>query len=286
MTSLAMLCQRAFCDVRFDEYQILFSHIAQSCPAIEEDFGEPCGALIQYWDHDPDPQVQTLLDATASQCHRHGVDWKCFDDAGAQAFLRHEMGNEYLEAYRHCLHPAQRSDFFRYCYLYRHGGMWLDADLVLIDSPAPLIGQRLPVFLQRPTHGGITNWFLATPARHPLFANLLEVCLRNLADERCRARCAEQRDILTSTGVVAINRVVARHAHEHVCQGASDHPPFIVINHAQHDRLIMSGSQWLGQKLAYKRDHRSWQNWCAEAALNPLAPARQEQLRRSTDPSD
>ena len=286
MNALADLCQRAFHDVRFEEYETLISHIAGITPPLEQHLFSPCGPVIQYWDHNPDEQVQKLLGATEAKCTENKIGWEFFDDARARDFLRHELGTEYLQAYQHCIHAAQRSDFFRYCYLYLNGGMWLDADLVLVASPAPLIGQTVPVFLQRPTHGGITNWFLATPARHPLFAQLLEVCLRNLADESHRAQCAEQRDILTSTGVVAINRVVARYAHDHLRKKNQQQQPFFVIDHDLHDRFIMQGGEWLGQELAYKKDHRAWQRWCAEAPHNPLDPSRQEQLRRSTDGAD
>jgi hypothetical protein len=51
-----------------------------------------------------------------------------FDEDQAREFIGKEYDARHLEAYDLCNHPAMKSDLFRLAYLYRHGGVYVDAD--------------------------------------------------------------------------------------------------------------------------------------------------------------
>lgn len=55
-------------------------------------------------------------------------DHVIFDEAQAREFIRVEYEARHLEAWDLCNHPAMKSDLFRLAYLYRHGGVYIDAD--------------------------------------------------------------------------------------------------------------------------------------------------------------
>lgn len=48
----------------------------------------------------------------------------------ARSFISDHYSPEHVEAFDHCYHPAMRCDYFRLCYLYKHGGFYVDADEV------------------------------------------------------------------------------------------------------------------------------------------------------------
>lgn len=82
--------------------------------------------IVQFWDQETIPS--DVQDCIASWRAIPGFDHVLFDDVRAREFIRAECESRHLEAYDLCNHPAMKSDLFRLAYLYRHGGVYVDAD--------------------------------------------------------------------------------------------------------------------------------------------------------------
>jgi mannosyltransferase OCH1-like enzyme len=82
--------------------------------------------ILQFWD-------QVTIPADIQNCM---ASWRAipnfehvlFDEGRAREFIRMQYDARHLEAYDLCNHPAMKSDLFRLAYLYRHGGVYIDAD--------------------------------------------------------------------------------------------------------------------------------------------------------------
>jgi glycosyltransferase involved in cell wall biosynthesis len=111
-----------------------------------------------------------------------------FDDDGVRKFIQQEFP-QYREVFDSFPFPIQRYDFFRYLAVYRHGGFYLDLDIMLAsglssllhhDSVFPFEGLTLSPFLR--THHKM-DWeignyaFGATPG-HPFLMAVIENCVR------------------------------------------------------------------------------------------------------------
>ena len=59
-------------------------------------------------------------------------DYIFFDDERCKQFLKDEYGEEYLHIFNMLGNGATKADFFRWCYLYKKGGIYLDIDMVCI----------------------------------------------------------------------------------------------------------------------------------------------------------
>jgi hypothetical protein len=83
--------------------------------------------IEQFWDRpDPPADVKSLIESwrrvVPEGCHL------LFDDERALRFIKENYPPLYAEAYEWCFHPAMKSDYFRYAYLYKEGGAHMDAD--------------------------------------------------------------------------------------------------------------------------------------------------------------
>ena len=91
--------------------------------------------LVQYW-HDltdlPDDVRSCLL--SWNRLSAEGFECLMFDDAAARAFIDRRFGDRESSAFGRCRHPAMRSDFFRMCFIVAEGGLYVDADDVLISN--------------------------------------------------------------------------------------------------------------------------------------------------------
>lgn len=82
--------------------------------------------ILQFWDQKTiPPDVQNCM---ASWRSIPDFDHVLFDEEQAREFIRTEYDARHLDAYDLCNHPAMKADLFRLAYLYRHGGVYIDAD--------------------------------------------------------------------------------------------------------------------------------------------------------------
>lgn len=82
--------------------------------------------ILQFWDQKSiPPDVENCM---ASWRAIPNADHVVFDESTAREFIKAEYETRHLEAYDLCNHPAMKSDLFRLAYLYRNGGVYVDAD--------------------------------------------------------------------------------------------------------------------------------------------------------------
>jgi mannosyltransferase OCH1-like enzyme len=271
---LQHLLERDFSNIGMPEYPALFSHVREHYPCVlssNDGNKSTPHVLFQYWDDAPDADVMRLLAETEQKCETDDVEWQLFDNESAIAYLENYYGNRHVEAYQKCVHPAQCSDFFRYCFLLQHGGMWLDADLYLLQSPKPFLELGKPVFVQRDQfHGQLTNWMMIAPAGNPLIEQMIDLTLRNIEDDTLFKRCTTHRDIVSVSGPRIVRKVVARCIHEHLRKSTATPPPMTIIDERLHDQFIAYAQVLLGRPPLYKKDSRSWQRWQSELGSRNL----------------
>lgn len=91
--------------------------------------------LIQYW-HNPNDLPDDVRDCLASwdRLANEGFEIKRFCDASAGAYIAERYSARESEAFARCRHPAMRSDYLRMCFVLDKGGLYVDADDVLLGD--------------------------------------------------------------------------------------------------------------------------------------------------------
>lgn len=84
--------------------------------------------IIQFWDKKEIPiDVLDCMDSWKS-LKSLGFDYKVFSQESAQEYIATNLSEKHLKAFLNCYHPAMKSDYFRLCYIYYSGGMYVDSD--------------------------------------------------------------------------------------------------------------------------------------------------------------
>lgn len=105
----------------------------------------------------------------------------CWDDQECFRFLLNEYGERYSNAYSLLVPGAYRADFWRYCVLYKFGGIYVDAktsclrpfDEILRSCDELVLVRDLPEVC-------LLNGFIACAPRHPLMKHAIDKCLENI----------------------------------------------------------------------------------------------------------
>lgn len=228
--------------------------------------------IVQYW-HDLKaipPDVQECIDSW-SRLADQGFARRLFDDATARQFIAREYGGTELRAFNRCPHPAMRCDYFRLCYIFKHGGFYVDADDVYqgSDIRSWFHDERLkiqPLCYEVPTGTMIAartftteescsreriyyvnNNPLIAPSAHPVIHLALERSTRVLLS-RSRSRF----DIQSATGPGNLTRSLVRHS---VAGDFTERSrDFLLLT----DWDTVSTSHW---PLSYRNDERNWRLW-------------------------
>lgn len=226
--------------------------------------------LVRFW-HDPcdvPSDVRKCLESWDA-LRNEGFSFRMFDDVSATAYIKEWYGLRELAAFARCRHPAMRSDYLRMCFVLAEGGLYVDADDVLLGDGwndvfrdgtlkvHPLCydvvaGGMVPgTELRRtdlPTDGRIfyvNNNPIAAPAGHPILRRALARATDTLLGDEPAP------EIQSTTGPGNLTAVLAAHARESEINGTIP------------DFELLLGWEEVAEPcwgLAYRGDARNWRN--------------------------
>ena len=226
--------------------------------------------LIRYW-HDPSDlpeDVRACLN-TWDRLGDEGVEFFMFDDSSAAAYIADAYGERERQAFARCNHPAMRCDYLRMCFVLAEGGLYVDADDVLLGDDwrhifldgrlkvQPLCydilaGGMVPADeiwrADLPTDDRIfyiNNNPIAAPANHPVLRRaLVRATNKLLGEERFP-------EIQSTTGPGNLTFALAAHARDIELAGLPC--DFELLR----DWGSIAETRW---DLSYRSDARNWRN--------------------------
>lgn len=113
-------------------------------------------------------------------------DYKFFSEEDCLHYLKQHYPETILYCFLNLKKPAHKCDLFRYCLLYREGGIYIDADLELQISCDAIIKQSeysdMITSIGAHTNqrfGECTNGFIFTAPNNSLFIHLINFIMNN-----------------------------------------------------------------------------------------------------------
>ncbi|MBP1947523.1 glycosyltransferase family 32 protein [Virgibacillus litoralis] len=227
--------------------------------------------LIQYWDDTIIPDdVKKVMDTWT----KSGMPKIVYNRDSAKKFISDNFSDEFAKAYEKCIHPAMRSDYFRLCYLYKKGGLYVDVDdkfnnvrLNSLFENNNLKVHPLCYDLSTDQMVRINDFYhfsgvnpnyiyyvnndpILAPAKHPLIELALNRATYNLLDE-----CTDLKDIQSIAGPGNFSASVVQYFLNRKNTGS----PLdfeIIMNWDD-----ISNPQW---NLKYRKDQRNWRKWLGD----------------------
>lgn len=102
-------------------------------------------------------------------------EYQFYDDIRALAFIKSNFNSYIVDAYESLIPGAYRADLFRYCYLYLHGGVYIDTKSVLHVPLYTFISYKTPMVLtDELIPECICTAIIATPPENPFLKYLIQ----------------------------------------------------------------------------------------------------------------
>jgi mannosyltransferase OCH1-like enzyme len=226
--------------------------------------------LVRFWNNELElPDDVRACMASWDRLTNEGFVLRSFDDATGSSYIETCYGQRERAAFARCEHPAMRCDYLRMCVLLAEGGLYVDADDVLIGDGWKQIfrNDRMKVqpLCYDITAGGmmasadiwrtdlpagdrvfyVNNDPIAAPAGHPIL---------RLALKRATERLLGSEGVLeiqATTGPGNLTAALAAHARQ--LQIADQPFDFELIR----DWDAIAEMRW---DLSYRNDERNWRN--------------------------
>ena len=95
----------------------------------------PPRTIVQFW-HDLRDLPEDIEECITSWTRwtTSGFAHCLFDEGSAKAFIGSSLDARHERAFERCYHPAMQADYFRLCYLFVEGGLYIDADDVCVST--------------------------------------------------------------------------------------------------------------------------------------------------------
>jgi mannosyltransferase OCH1-like enzyme len=104
-----------------------------------------------------------------------------FDDTAMDAWMHEHTDEQVFQAYSKLAVGAARADLWRYCILYRNGGVYLDIDSDILQPLDTFISPTDQAVISRELNRGcFLQWCMAFVPRHPILKRAIEIATKNI----------------------------------------------------------------------------------------------------------
>lgn len=187
--------------------------------------------IAQYW-HSRDLPPEVAIAVQTMREHNPGYEHYLANDETAWSFINQHHGAEGTRLFDACFHPAMRADFWRICWLYERGGIYVDVD-TRAHAPLAHIAAGadfrclLTYSIGQPWC--IDNDFIMVERRNPVILAILVSMFANVARF---LRTGQFENIWVETGPGVTTMAVSRWlAQRWVAQGQGPETSGIVFRH-------------------------------------------------------
>lgn len=209
--------------------------------------------IFQFWDTKEAPkQIKTLLDHNRALCEKNGVEYVLFNEENARIFLESHFPAEVLATFDMAPHPAMKCDLLRLCYLYAHGGVYVDADLALKDIYFVVFEQRCELLAfqwDTPTVTNVCNWLMGATQGSPAILFALQATLNNMHSALTKDPTQALRNILSVSGPGIFTRAIAGW----MLENKENTTPIVVLTVDMAHSITQLGPSFLKSHLEYKK---------------------------------
>jgi hypothetical protein len=135
--------------------------------------------IFQTWKEGPKtPEIEAALSSFRTQ---EGYNYNCLTDAQCFLFLKSEFGERFSNAYSLLVPGAYRADFWRYCVLFKYGGVYADAKTTLFRNLDEILRPHDELVLVRDIPSQcLLNGFLACTPGHSLIGIVIGMMLERI----------------------------------------------------------------------------------------------------------
>jgi mannosyltransferase OCH1-like enzyme len=127
-------------------------------------------------------QVQAQIDIMKSLNPEY--TFNLFDDTEMNSWMEENVPADVLSAYKSLQVGAAKADLWRYCILFKMGGIYLDIDSIILSPIHLFVESTDQAVISRESNVGcFLQWLLAFQKGHPILETAIEIATQNILNK-------------------------------------------------------------------------------------------------------
>jgi mannosyltransferase OCH1-like enzyme len=108
-------------------------------------------------------------------------EYNFYTDEECEEFIKDNFDENTYQAYMKCPIPVMKADLWRYCIIYKYGGIYADSDTVCLKDPSIFLEKRsYLVCIPETDNIHITNWIFAAPQGSPILKKVIDLSIERI----------------------------------------------------------------------------------------------------------
>ena len=105
----------------------------------------------------------------------NGFKYSFYDNNMCDTFIKNNFGLKIIQAYFSLPLGVMKADLWRYCIIYKYGGIYADADTICKIHPNIFINDSYLTVAPEPGHNYFCQWVFSAPPESPILKTIIEL---------------------------------------------------------------------------------------------------------------
>lgn len=103
-----------------------------------------------------------------------------FNDKMCDDFIKNNFDENIYKVYSMLPMAVMKADLWRYCVIYKYGGIYADTDTICKINPNIFINNSLLTVAPEPGHNYFCQWSFSAPANSPILKTIIDLCVKRI----------------------------------------------------------------------------------------------------------
>jgi len=122
-----------------------------------------------------------LLRAQNSWKKYKEYEYNFYSDKQQDEFMKKYFSDIY-DAYQKCPIPVMKADLWRYCIIYKYGGIYADSDTICLEKPNFLIKNSYLVGVPENNNVHLCQWVFSAPKKSPILKSIIDLSVKRIRE--------------------------------------------------------------------------------------------------------
>jgi mannosyltransferase OCH1-like enzyme len=142
--------------------------------------------IYQSWEH-RNLSVNMINNINLLIQNNPEFNYYLYSDDDCRYFIKKNFDKSVLDAFDSLIPGAYKSDLWRYCVLYKNGGIYIDIKFCSTESLINLINKHTTYYVkdrkEYSCDNGVYNGFIISPANNPVLLNCINQIVKNVKNK-------------------------------------------------------------------------------------------------------
>ena len=108
-------------------------------------------------------------------------EYNFYNDEECEEFIKNNFEENIYQAYMKCPIAVMKADLWRYCIIYKYGGIYADSDSICLKDPSLFLEKSsYLVCIPENDKMHMCNWVFAAPEASPVLKSVIELCVERI----------------------------------------------------------------------------------------------------------